>query len=90
MAASLASTHGVTTHMIPIFEGFEMLFFSGEHFGITNVTHAACDHDGATCDSNDPIAPNVEEYIFFDNLHPTETTHRAVSLFDQQKVGICL
>ena len=88
MAADLTSTYGVTTHMIPIFEGFEMLFFSGEHFGITNVTHAACDHDGATCDSNDPIAPNVEEYIFFDNLHPTETTHRAVALFVQQMIGI--
>jgi phospholipase/lecithinase/hemolysin len=88
MAAGLVSTYGVTTHMIPIFDGFEMLFFSGEHFGITNVTHAACDHDGATCDSNDPIAPNVEEYIFFDNLHPTETTNRAVSLIVQQEIGI--
>ena len=88
MAASLTSTYGVTTHVIPIFDGFEMLFFSGEHFGITNVTHAACDHDGATCDSNDPIAPNVEEYIFFDNLHPTQTTNRAVSLFVQQVIGI--
>ena len=88
MAADLASTYSVTTHVIPVFEGFEMLFYSGEHFGITNVTHAACDHDGATCDSNDPIAPNVEEYIFFDNLHPTETTHRAVALFVQQMVGI--
>ena len=87
MAANLASTHGVITHMIPVWEGFEMLYWSGEHFGITNVTHSACDHDGATCDSNDPIAPNVEEYIFFDSLHPTETTHRAVSLFVQQMIG---
>ncbi len=88
MAANLASTYGVTTHMIPVWEGFEMLFWSGEHFGITNTTHAACDHSGALCDSNDPIAPNVEEYIFFDDLHPTETTHKAISLFVQQVVGI--
>ncbi|MCH2637273.1 MAG: SGNH/GDSL hydrolase family protein [Candidatus Thalassarchaeum sp.] len=88
MAANLASTYGVVTHMIPIWVGFEMLYYSGEHFGITNVTHAACEHDGATCDSNAPIAPNVEEYIFFDNLHPTTTTHRAVSLFVQQSIGI--
>ena len=88
MAADLVSTHGVTTHMIPVWMGYEMLYYSGEHFGITNVTHAACDHEGATCDSNDPIAPNVEEYLFFDNLHPTETTHRAVALFVQQMVGI--
>ncbi|MEE2748007.1 MAG: SGNH/GDSL hydrolase family protein [Candidatus Thermoplasmatota archaeon] len=88
MTANLAQTYGVVTHMIPVWEGFEMLYWSGPHFGITNVTHSACDHDGATCDSNDPIAPNVEEYIFFDSLHPTQTTHRAVSLFVQQMVGI--
>ena len=88
MAANLAQTHGVVTHMIPVWEGFEMLYWSGAHFGITNVTHSACDHDGATCDSNDPIAPNVEEYIFFDSLHPTETTHRAVALFVQQMIGV--
>ncbi|CAI8336881.1 MAG: Alpha-agarase [Marine Group II euryarchaeote MED-G33] len=88
MAAGLNSTYAVTTHVIPIWIGFEMLYYSGEHFGITNVTHPACDHDGATCDSNDPIAPNVEEYIFFDNLHPTETTHRAISLFLHHIIGI--
>ena len=88
MVANLNSTYGVVTHLIPIWIGFEMLYWSGEHFGITNVTHAACEHDGATCDSNDPIAPNVEEYIFFDNLHPTETTHYAVGLFLRQQVGI--
>ena len=88
MVANLNTTYGVATHLIPIWIGFEMLYWSGEHFGITNVTHAACEHDGATCDSNDPIAPNVEEYIFFDNLHPTETTHYAVGLFLRQQVGI--
>ena len=88
MVANLNSTYGVSTHLIPIWIGFEMLYWSGEHFGITNVTHAACEHDGATCDSNDPIAPNVEEYIFFDNLHPTETTHNAIALFLRQQIGI--
>ncbi|MBJ04171.1 MAG: hypothetical protein CMB65_05690 [Euryarchaeota archaeon] len=88
MVSNLNSTYGVVTHLIPIWIGFEMLYWSGEHFGITNVTHSACEHDGATCDSNDPIAPNVDEYIFFDNLHPTETTHNAVALFLRQVVGI--
>ena len=88
MVAGLNATYGVTTYVIPIWIGFEMLYYSGQHFGITNVTHSACDHDGATCDSNDPIAPNVEEYIFFDNTHPTETTYRAISLFVQNAVGI--
>ena len=88
MVANLNTTYGVVTHLIPVWIGFEMLYWSGEHFGITNVTHAACEHDGATCDSNDPIAPNVEEYIFFDNLHPTETTHNAISLFLRQQIGI--
>ena len=88
MASGLNSTYGVITHVIPIWIGFEMLYYSGEHFGITNVTHSACDHDGVACDNNDPIAPNVEEYIFFDNLHPTETTHRAISLFVHHIVGI--
>lgn len=88
MAADLAQVHNVTTHVIPIWEGYEMLFWSGEHFGITNVTHPACDHDGATCDNNDPIAPNKEEYIFFDKVHPTQTTHYAISLIVQQVIGI--
>ncbi|MEC7704793.1 MAG: SGNH/GDSL hydrolase family protein [Candidatus Thermoplasmatota archaeon] len=88
MANDMAQNYNVTTHVIPIWDSFEMLFWSGEHFGITNVTHPACDHDGATCDSNDPIAPNKDEYIFFDKLHPTQTTHYTISLIVQQEIGI--
>ncbi len=88
LANDLAQSNGITVNVIPIWQVFEMTYWSGEHFAVTNVTHPACDHDGALCDRNDPIASNADEYIFFDKIHPTLTTHSVISAIIQTEIGI--
>jgi thermolabile hemolysin len=57
-------------------------------FGLTNVTDAAAPglEPGASMYDANQIAPNANEYLFWDDLHPTATVHavlaqRALSLF---------
>jgi lysophospholipase L1-like esterase len=58
-------------------------------FGLTNVTDAAApglEPGDSSYDANQ-IAPNANEYLFWDDLHPTATVHsilaqRALSLFE--------
>ena len=58
------------------------------NFGLTNVTDAAAPglEPGASSYNTNKIAPNANEYLFWDDLHPTATVHavlaqRALSLF---------
>ena len=57
-------------------------------FGLTNVTDAAAPglEPGDSSYDTNQIAPNANEYLFWDDLHPTATVHavlaqRALSLF---------
>ncbi len=67
---------------------FDIVYNNPSFFGITNITHPACDHDGYSCSSGDTIAPNVDEYIYFDKMHPTRTMHNLVGLYAQEIMGI--
>jgi phospholipase/lecithinase/hemolysin len=50
-------------------------------FGLTNVTHAAAPglEPGDSSYNTSLIAPNVHEYAFWDDLHPTSTVHAALA-----------
>jgi phospholipase/lecithinase/hemolysin len=59
------------------------------NFGLTNVTDAAAPglEPGASSYDTNQIAPNANEYLFWDDLHPTATVHaalaqRALALFE--------
>jgi hypothetical protein len=50
-------------------------------FGLTDVTRAAAPglQPGATSYNTSQIAPNVSQYLFWDDLHPTTTVHAILS-----------
>lgn len=88
MANNLASSQGVNISVAPVWDYFEMFYWNSYYVDVVNVTHAACEHSGATCSNGDPIAPNAHQYIFFDDLHPTLTTHELVARMIQETFGI--
>ncbi len=67
---------------------FDIVYNNPSYFGITNLTHPACDHDGYTCDNNDPIAPNADEYVFFDKMHPTRIIHDLFDMYAREILGV--
>ena len=82
------STTSLTIHRGMVWEMFDAVYNNPDYFGLTNITHPACDHDGYTCDNGDSIAPNAEEYIYFDKMHPTLTMHDLVDLYMRQLMGV--
>lgn len=87
LANTLASQYGITVHLIPLWEAFEEIYWNPDAFGFDNVTHSACEHSGFTCDSDDPIDPVPNRFIFFDNKHPTAPVHRFISYLVGEVVG---
>ncbi len=87
LAGNLESEHGVTVHLIPVWSAFEEAYWNPDAFGFDNVTHSACEHTGMTCDSDDPIDPVPNRFIFFDNKHPTMPVHRFIGLLVAEVVG---
>jgi phospholipase/lecithinase/hemolysin len=68
--AGLDTSLGVTIHRLDLFELFEELLAAPELFGFTNITDPA--YNGST------VAPNADEYVFWDNIHPTQTAHAEI------------
>jgi len=81
------SALNISIQIINIFEMSESIYWNSSFYGFSNVTHAACHHDGFTCDSNDYIEPTVDEFIFFDNIHFTGTTHLLLGLYVYEQIG---
>jgi len=87
LATTLATQYGITVHLIPIWQGFEEIYWNPDAFGFDNITHSACEHSGFSCDSDDPIDPVPNRFIFFDNKHPTAPVHRYISYLVGEVVG---
>lgn len=69
---------------------FSQLIANPTLFGVTNVTDSAAPGlvPGATSYNTSLIVPNPNEYVFWDDLHPTKAVHailaqRALDLFRQ-------
>ncbi len=84
---SRESALNISIQVIDVFQMFETIYWNGSFYGISNVTHAACHHDGFSCDSNDYIEPTVDEFIFFDKIHPTGTTHQLLGMYVLEQIG---
>lgn len=82
------SALNISIQLINIFQMFESIYWNSSFYGFSNVTHAACHHDGFTCDSNDYIEPTVDEFIFFDDIHVTGTAHLLLGLYVYEQIGI--
>ena len=87
LANQTATAQGVDITIAEIWELFEQMIHSPSYFGLTNVTHPACDHDGLMCEQGDTIAANEDEYVFFDKIHPTRTTHTIVGMAMRDTFG---
>tara|TARA_B100001750_G_C15489160_1_gene590164 strand:+ start:1 stop:1980 length:1980 start_codon:yes stop_codon:yes gene_type:complete len=81
------SALNISIQLIDVFEMFETIYWNNSFYGISNVTHPACHHDGFTCDSGDYIEPTVDEFIFFDKIHPTGTTHQLLGMYVLEQIG---
>jgi phospholipase/lecithinase/hemolysin len=88
MLNDTVSTTSLTIHRGMSWQMFDTVYNNPSYFGLTNVTHPACDHDGYTCENGDTIAANAEEYIYFDKMHPTMTMHDLVDLYIRQVMGV--
>jgi phospholipase/lecithinase/hemolysin len=81
------SALNISIQLIDIFEMFETIYRNSSFYGLSNVTHAACHHQGYTCESGDYIEPTVDEFIFFDKIHPTGTTHKLLGMYILEQIG---
>jgi len=85
--SSLASQRGLTIKVVDIHVMFNEIYYNGSFGGITNVVDEACGYTSGTCNSND-IAPNPDEFLFWDYVHPTRVIHEALSELILQEIGI--
>jgi phospholipase/lecithinase/hemolysin len=85
---SLSQSLNITIDVIPMMGMFESIYWNKSFYGITYHTVAACPDGGDVCDSNDYIAPNPNEFIFFDQLHPTANMHFLLSTYVLEQIGI--
>jgi phospholipase/lecithinase/hemolysin len=60
---------------------FNQALASPQSFGLTNTTASAAPGltPGASSYNTNQIAPNADEYLFWDDLHPTATVHAALA-----------
>ena len=88
MLDDTVNSTSLTIHRGMAWGMFDIVYNNPSHFGLTNITHPACDHDGYTCEEGDTIAANAEEYIFFDKMHPTLTMHDLIDLYIRELMGV--
>lgn len=67
---SLEANLGVTIFRLDVAALFQSALDDPAAYGLTNVTDAAFDRATGT------IVPNPGEYLFWDDFHPSATTHR--------------
>ncbi len=83
-----ANNPAVTMFRLDVAAFFSQLLTDPALFGLTNVTDSAAPglEPGATSYNTSLLVPNPNEYMFWDDLHPTKTVHailaqRALDLF---------
>ena len=71
------SAAGFTVFRLDVAGLFNEALANPTAFGLTNVTQAAAPglQPGTGSYNTDQIAPNANEYLFWDDLHPTTTVH---------------
>lgn len=91
---NLSSSLNLDITLIDAWTIFNQIVSNSDHVGITNTQDQACT-GGATvplvplpiCGSGANVVANVDEYLFFDKAHPTETMHRIIGNFAIMNIG---
>lgn len=89
---NLTAELGITVHSIDAWTIFKEILQNKEALGLTNTQDAACTGGISLlplpiCNSGDTVAPNVDEYLFFDKAHPTRVMHRFIARFAIEAIG---
>lgn len=92
LIGSLRLELGITIHFVDAYSIFNDIIANKAALGLTNTQSAACSGSAGLlplpiCNNGDPIASNVNEYIFFDKAHPTKTMHQYIGRFATEVVG---
>jgi len=92
LTANLTAELGITIHSIDAWSIFNDILLNKEALGLTNTQDAACSGGISLlplpiCSSGDSVAPNVDEYLFFDKAHPTRVMHRFIGQFAIEEIG---
>ena len=92
LVGNLSAELSLTIHMVDAWSIFHEIVQNEDHLGFTDTQSAAC-RGGASllplpiCNSGDPIAPNVDEYLFFDKAHPTRVMHQTIGDIAIEAIG---
>ena len=83
---------GMTIHTIDAWSIFHDIVLHKEALGLTNTQDAACSGSSTLlplpiCDSASTIAPNPDEYLFFDKAHPTRVMHKFIARYAVESIG---
>lgn len=82
--AELEANLGIKVFYLDIYSLTEEILNNPGKFGFTNITGTArlgCNSGGGPPDVFSPdvgVVPNPDEYVFFDDVHPTRAWHRIV------------
>jgi len=78
-----ASNTTLTIHRLDVASLFSQAIADPAAFGLTNVTNAAAPglEPGASSYNTSLIAPNANQYLFWDDLHPTVTVHAELAQY---------
>jgi phospholipase/lecithinase/hemolysin len=69
----LQASLGIKIHELDVFNLVDQVIADPGQFGITNVTDQAKSGDEG---DTGVVVPNPDQYLFWDNIHPTETFER--------------
>lgn len=72
LVASINSQSGRSATLVDVFSMFEEITARPQAYGFVTATEFAYDRDTGA------LVPNPNQYIFWDDRHPTATTHRLI------------
>ena len=92
LVSSLQLELGIIVYSIDAYTIFNDVIDNKEALGLTNTQSAACSGNAGLlplpiCNNGDPVATNVDEYIFFDKAHPTKAMHQYIGRFAVESIG---
>jgi outer membrane lipase/esterase len=79
----------VTIYRVDVYGLFEDILSIPEDYGITNISEPACpDCETGECDLTCDVVWNPDEYLFWDELHPSGRGHELIAERALQALGI--
>jgi phospholipase/lecithinase/hemolysin len=83
LQSSNAANAALTIHRLDVASLFSQAIANPAAFGLTDVTHSAAPGltSGTSSYNTSQIAPNANQYLFWDDVHPTATVHAELAQY---------